>query len=264
MNKQRQVIYNLRNTVLTNEGIREEVYSFIDDLVEETVLSVCQDNIKPADWNIESLSERVSFLFNQSSILNDDIELDQQKIFDLIRDKAKSLYDERVIKLQDKLNALKSVLESEDLETDNSEGNPFQIETIERNTILETIDHFWNLHLKEMDYLREGIGLRGYGQQNPLHAYQKEGFLLFQQMIDNLRESVVRKLFYFDVQEKEELISQIEEEKARREQKSKQMELHHDSALDSNDDQRSAAPVDPDSAKKKLAEQRKARRKKRR
>ena len=140
----------------------------------------------------------------------------------------------------------------------------FQIETIERNTILETIDHFWNLHLKEMDYLREGIGLRGYGQQNPLHAYQKDGFVLFQQMIANLKEAVIRKLYFFDVQEKGELMAQIEEEKRRREQMAKRMELRHDSSLDGEPgaSPKSVAPKNPESAKAKLAQQRKARRRK--
>ena len=125
MNKQRQVVYNLRNTVLTNEGIREEVYTFIDDLVEEAVLTVCQDGMKPAEWDIDALSERFKFLFNSELPLKNDIELEEQKLFDLIRKEAKGQYDKRVVQLQAKLDELKKVLEDEEMHSEDDGEDPF-------------------------------------------------------------------------------------------------------------------------------------------
>ena len=133
---------------------------------------------------------------------------------------------------------------------------------IERDMALETLDHFWNLHLQEMDYLREGIGLRGYGQKNPLHEYQREGFILFQQMMGQYKEATVRKLYYFEVQEEQDLLEQIEGEKARRAAQQKKMQMIHQSSIESEDaeavDQTSK---DPNEQRAKLEAQRKARRK---
>jgi preprotein translocase subunit SecA len=107
-------------------------------------------------------------------------------------------------------------------------NKPFEFTTIEQDTLLEALDHFWNIHLQEMDHLREGIGLRGYGQKNPLHEYQKEGFLLFQGMLSELRESSVRRLFFYDVPDAKELFEQFQEEMRRRAELEKQMSMVHE------------------------------------
>jgi preprotein translocase subunit SecA len=135
-------------------------------------------------------------------------------------------------------------------------------ELIEQDTLLEAVDYFWRHHLQEMDHLREGIGLRGYGQKNPLHEYQKEGFVLFQQMLLELKESVIRRLCYHDVPPVEEVIKHIEQERARHEERQRQMKMVHGSDVTSesgaDDSGQSAIQGDERS---KLEAQRKARRK---
>jgi preprotein translocase subunit SecA len=98
--------------------------------------------------------------------------------------------------------------------------------------VLEAVDYFWRHHLQEMDHLREGIGLRGYGQKNPLYEYQKEGFTMFQQMIEEMKEAVVRKCFFHDVPSPEEIIAHIEEERRRRDALEGQMKLVHGSDVE--------------------------------
>ena len=128
--------------------------------------------------------------------------------------------------------------------------------------MLETLDHYWNLHLQEMDYLREGIGLRGYGQKNPLLEYQREGFLMFQQMMSQTQETVLRKLFYFEVQDREDLIAQIEAEKQRRLAQEKKMQLIHQSAIEPQAEGSAAVDVrNPDEQRARIEAQKKARRK---
>ncbi|MBN8548791.1 MAG: preprotein translocase subunit SecA [Deltaproteobacteria bacterium] len=273
MNKQRQVVYNLRNRVLSNEGVREEVLTMADDLLEEAVLGICNSEVKPRDWNLKQLSERYEFLFKSTCSLPNSSE--QQVIFDSLRKQARDLYADRVPKLSAKLSELESLSSNEAMpirvQISRSEDKPFDLTTIEQDTILETLDHLWNIHLQMMDHLREGIGLRGYGQKNPLHEYQKEGFLLFQRMLDGTKEAIVRKLYYYEVPEARELLAHIQAEQKRREALEQQMRLIHDSPVEGTQVESVAGPLpaggapqaarDPEEQRAKLEAQKKARRK---
>ncbi|MCB0309645.1 MAG: preprotein translocase subunit SecA, partial [Bdellovibrionales bacterium] len=222
MNKQRQVIYNLRWKILQNEGVRDEILDMLSDMIEEAVLANCDEGVKPLHWNIEQLRERYQFLVNSECPLGDDVQLEQQVIFDKLVAHARDLYASRAASLDQRLKALAEVhdqvfgVSADDI--DSGDSGTFDFNSVERDNFLSTLDHSWNLHLQEMDHLREGIGLRGYGQKNPLHEYQREGFVLFQQMIDSMRESLIRKLYYYEVPEPEELRAHLEAEKARREE----------------------------------------------
>ena len=264
MNKQRQVIYNLRSRILLNEKVREELLDTVADLVEESVVSVCDDTTKPINWDIKAILTRYEFLFNSKANLPHDIELERQKIFDLLRREATELYQRRVKELDARLQALANV-QAEVLRSSNGsdlevELEPYSFEHVERETFLSGLDHFWNIHLHEMDHLREGIGLRGYGQKNPLHEYQREGFELFQHMLENLRESVVRKLFYYQVPDPEELRAQLMAEQERRAKIEQQMKMVHQSTLETQEAEDAAPSKDPTAERARLAAQRKARR----
>jgi preprotein translocase subunit SecA len=120
-----------------------------------------------------------------------------------------------------------------------------------------------------MDHLREGIGLRGYAQKNPLYEYQKEGFVLFQQMLEEMKESVVRKLFYYNVPRVEEVIAHFEQERRRHEEQQRAMTLQHggesESEGDESEDDAAVGGVkSPDDQRARLEAQRKERRKERR
>lgn len=273
MNKQRQVVYNLRNKVLSNEGVREEVLTMADDLLEDTVLSICSDDMKPKDWPLDQITDRFEFLFKEKCTLPGSA--DRQVIFDNVRKQAREIYARRVPELSARLSELESLSANEAMpirvQISRSEDKPFDVTTIEQDTILETLDHLWNIHLQMMDHLREGIGLRGYGQKNPLHEYQKEGFLLFQRMLDATKEAIVRKLYYYEVPEARELIAHIQAEQKRREALEQQMRLIHDSPQESAEPEAAAAATnaggavepqrDPEEQRARIAAQKKARRK---
>ena len=262
MNKQRQVIYSMRSRILKNEAVHDEILEMIGDILEETVLAVCDEQQKPVSWNLKAIEERYKFLFNHEFRFSEDVQLERQAIFDHLRDRTIAMYEERFKELSGRLRAL-SELQAKAADWSLEDDGYFDFNEIERDTLLAALDHFWNIHLQDMDYLREGIGLRGYGQKNPLHEYQREGFVLFQQMLGSLQESVLRRLFFYEVPTPQELLAQIEAERKRREEIEKRMRLVHQSSLPDKAgvDNGAKQDKDPDSVRERMAAQRKARRK---
>ena len=268
MNKQRQVIYNLRARILRNEQIREEAYNIIDDIFESAVTAVCDEREKPIDWDLSKLSEKFAYVTGREFVFPENLPLEHQAIFDALRNQAKEIYRAHADEQSAKLVGLNEIGVSPQLNRGFVEhGAPVGFELIEQDTMLEAVDYFWRHHLQEMDYLREGIGLRGYAQKNPLYEYQREGFLLFQQMLEEMKESVLRRLFYHAVPSPQEVIAHIEEERRRHEDRERQMQLTHGSAeeteagLEAQDVDSDDASKSPDDERSRLEAQRKARRK---
>lgn len=270
MSKQRQVIYNLRSRLVAGDQIREEVLGMIHDLFEDSVLAVCQESIKPINWDIGSLQERFQFLTNVTLDKPEDLELEQQAVFDWLRKSAEAKYLDHVARMNEKLKGIEALGKREEsplmVQISRARNKPFDFTTIEQDTVLEALDHFWNIHLQEMDHLREGIGLRGYGQKNPLHEYQREGFLMFQGMLSELREGAVRRLFFYEVPDAEELFQQFQEEMRRRAEVEKQMHMVHENPSEPVGAQQAQAAatngaISPEEQRARLEAQRKARRK---
>ena len=261
MNKQRQVIYNLRSRVLRNDGIREEIFDIIDDLIEQSVEMFCDEKTKPIEWPLEKLAERYEFLFGRRFEFPSDLALDHQSVFDCLRASARSLYEEHREHQSQKLEGLREIGVSPQLNRGALGSDvPIGFEVIEQDAILEAVDYFWRHHLQEMDHLREGIGLRGYAQKNPLYEYQREGFVLFQHMLAEMKESIARRLCYHDVPPVEEVIKHIEEERRKHEERQKQMQLTHGSTEESIQADADQEKL-PESERTRLEAQRKARRK---
>jgi preprotein translocase subunit SecA len=234
MNKQRQVIYQLRGRILRNQDIRGEILDMIDDLLESAVIELCDEKVKPIEWPLDRLSERYQFLFAREFSFPSDIELSHQSLFDVLRTAARDFYRAHAEAQSQKLRGLREIGVAPQLNREsNSADTVIGFELIEQDNLLEALDLFWRHHLQEMDYLREGIGLRGYAQKNPLHEYQKEGFELFKQMREELKESVVRRLCYHEVPPVEEVIKHIELERAKHAERERQMKLVHGGEVES-------------------------------
>jgi preprotein translocase subunit SecA len=270
MNKQRQVIYNLRSRILRNEGIHEEVLDTIDDLLESAVTMVCDERIKPMEWELDKIVERFTFLTGREFQWPSDLDLGHQSIFDVLRENAHAIYKEHAHHQSSKLEGLSGIGISPQLNRGvMGRDVPVGFEVIEQDAMLEAVDYFWKHHLQDMDHLREGIGLRGYAQKNPLHEYQKEGFVLFQQMLEEMKETVVRKLFYYDVPRVEDVVAHFEEERRRHEEREKHMTLQHGSEAEPDPDasenaEPPAGSKNPNDERARLEAQRKERRKERR
>jgi preprotein translocase subunit SecA len=216
------------------------------------------------EWPLEALADRYQFLFGRAFAFPSDMVLDQQTIFDALRNSARSMYAEHVAAQTEKLKGLREIGVSPQLNRGAlSSDAPIGFELIEQDTLLEGVDYFWRHHLQEMDHLREGIGLRGYAQKNPLYEYQKEGFELFKQMLLELQESVVRRLCYHDVPPVEEVVKHIEAERRKHEERERQMQLVHGSDIESvvESESSSSGDVGTQGERARLEAQRKARRK---
>ncbi|MFL2711130.1 MAG: SEC-C metal-binding domain-containing protein, partial [Candidatus Actinomarina sp.] len=175
LNQQRDVIYRWRRQLLRSENIEDLILEWRDDVIEDV-----QNSIENYKTQYESLDEFSNYVDDELSLLLSD-NIKKQLLKDL------ELNDNLDIRL-----SLKN-LYSKNLESDNE-----NFMNLARMGSLSFIDQSWKNHLSEMDYLRSGIGLRAMGQRDPLVEYQKEGYDLFEELIDNVKLSVVRLLLNFE------------------------------------------------------------------
>lgn len=174
MNKQRETIYRQRREILEGKDLREYYLNLIDSLVEWYLDQHANKDKHPDEWDREALHQAI---FSQFGYDLNQLNLDWESV----------TYEE----LKEKLTAaLKDLYEQKEKLL-----GPERMREFERLIMLQVIDSRWKDHLLEMDYLKEGIGLRGYGQRDPLIEYKKESFEMFQQMLDRIEEDAVRYLF---------------------------------------------------------------------
>ncbi len=188
LNQQRDVIYRWRRQLLRSENIEDLIFEWRDDVIEDV-----QNSIESYKTQYESLDEFRNYVDDQLSILLSDNVKKQ-----LLKDQE----------LNDDLDISTSL---ENIYLKNFESDKENFMNLARIGSLSFIDQSWKNHLSEMDYLRSGIGLRAMGQRDPLVEYQKEGYDLFEELIDNVKLSVVRLLLNF------EKVSQDNEKKEKKE-----------------------------------------------
>ena len=194
MNKQREVIYRQRREVLERENVRPIVDDMIGDLVAGVVEGYASDRHASQDWDWDGIGERMLELFNVR------LNLDEAERRDLNRDR-----------LTEKLYGLIQEAYQQQDERNGAE----QMRQLERIILLQVVDTHWKEHLLNMDHLKEGIGLRGYGQKNPLNEFKKEGFNLFLTMIETVKEQIVGTLLRVQVVKNDE-VARMEEEQRRK------------------------------------------------
>ncbi len=183
LNKQRMVVYEERRRVLHGEDLRDQVLNFIEETVDAYVDAETRDAFAE-DWDLDQLWTALRQLY-PISLSPDEIwdneEHPDSRDVDVLRDKIKTdifdAYDAREAALGEEV-----------------------MREIERRVVLSVLDRKWREHLYEMDYLREGIGLRAMAQRDPLVEYQREGFDLFKAMMEAIREESVGYVFNVEVQ----------------------------------------------------------------
>ncbi|MGQ9485604.1 MAG: preprotein translocase subunit SecA [Desulfosoma sp.] len=190
MNQQRELIYRQRREALKGGNLKPAIMDMAEELLLDIIASTTDEKSYAEDWNLEALQREVQRLFG-SGLVPSAAELSDMRPEDL-----KALLWQRV---QERYDAREKEL-GENLTRD-----------LENYVLLQTLDSLWKDHLLNMDHLKEGIGLRGYAQQDPLVAYKREAHALFDDMIHRLKEETVRVLFHVQVRQ-EEKVQQLPQE----------------------------------------------------
>ena len=174
MNSQREIIYGLRNTALKSVNVRERLFEMIEDVIDSLLEQFTDPAGVPDDWDMDGFfTEFVTIFFCHIKLSDDQMAtLTHTSFREMIIDFVKKSY----------------LHKAEIIDTDSLAWN-------ERVILLSTIDELWKEHLYEMDQLKEGIGLRGYGQRDPLIEYKREGFILFESTLDQINTSTLKTLF---------------------------------------------------------------------
>lgn len=229
LNKQRQAVYGLRSKILEGKEIEEELNEIMLDVIEEMILKACPEGVRPVEWDVEGLKGNLSQLIKKEISFGFDSKLSTQQIFDEVKQIALTALHERIQYQTGRLKNLEAAASGAEASVSFS---TFEYREVARNAFLEHLDKFWNMHLQDMEDLREGIGLRAYGQKNPLYEYQAEGFKLFQDMLFQFKVGVLREIFYMEFLDEESFRAAIAEEQRRREALKNQMKTHHEAVLD--------------------------------
>ncbi|KRE97935.1 preprotein translocase subunit SecA [Paenibacillus sp. Soil766] len=180
MNQQREIIYKQRRELLESENIREVIEGMIGAVIERIVKAHCPEEQIPEEWELQEVAN-----FVNNNLLHDDAQITDQTIWGKEQDEIIELIKELVSKRYD--------------ERETEIGAEFMRE-FEKVVALRAVDSKWMDHIDAMDQLRQGIHLRAYGGTDPLREYQFEGFEMFQEMIDNIREEVAMYIMKAHVQ----------------------------------------------------------------
>ncbi|MBN2468927.1 MAG: preprotein translocase subunit SecA [Deltaproteobacteria bacterium] len=178
MNKQREVIYEQRGRIIHGEDLKEDILEMVEELAEDLAARYANPDLPPSERDFRGLQEELFTLFSFRLHLSqqEQDDLNEEQLRDLIVTKAKEVYRQK--------------------EADYGETIFRHLQTF---CALQTIDLLWKEHLLNLDHLKEGIGLRGYGQRNPLQEYQREGFEMFQGLIERIKEQTVSRFFRIQV-----------------------------------------------------------------
>ncbi len=190
MNQQREVIYRQRREALRGADLKTVVQDMIEDLLEDLVQECSNEKTYAEDWDLDKLNVECARLFGlQKGFTVESLgDITQADLLDHLLEAVQQRYEAR-----------------------EREFGPTVMQDLQNYILLQTVDSYWKDHLLNMDHLKEGIGLRGYGQQDPLVAYKREAHQVFQEMIERVKEETVRLLFHIQIQ-REDQVQQLRQE----------------------------------------------------
>jgi preprotein translocase subunit SecA len=178
MNQQREVIYGQRRKILLHDDLKENIFMMVDKITNHGMDVHANEKIYPEDWDYPALIEYLEGFFAPTGKLSSDFleKLSREELKEAIIKTAQEAYENR-----EKLFG---------------ESNMRELEKV---IMLKVVDTKWEEHLDAMEMLRQGVGLRAYGQKDPLIEYKFEAFEMFQQMLENIQEDIVRYMFRINI-----------------------------------------------------------------
>jgi preprotein translocase subunit SecA len=195
MNKQREVIYTQRREILAGQDIRNSFLDMLDDTIEDIAETYCIEKTPAQEWDWQSIGELVFKCFNLHLDLSQEMlgRLNTTNFRDTLKEQAHAIFQAKIAELGDEL-----------------------VDHLIKVMMLQSIDTHWKDHLLNIDHLKEGIGLRGYGQKDPKQEYKKEAYNLFMEMIVRIREEVVERIYWVQVNHEDEIEEIAEEQRSRK------------------------------------------------
>jgi len=198
-NDQRQVVYQQRNDLLSDDDISDVITNVRDDVVNSTISAYVPPSSLEEQWDVPGLEQAVKTEFaTQLPIqqwLDDDQRFDEEQLRDKVVVEVQANYEANYAHVGDAMRE------------------------VERQIMLQLVDNLWKDHLTNMDQLRQGIGLRAYAQKNPKQEYKRESFELFEQLLENIKHETIRYLSHVQVSSQDDV--------ARMEQQRKNQALNH-------------------------------------
>jgi len=199
MNRQREVLYALRREIINTVNPKEILLEMADETIDDALADIAHEKIYPEEWDIEALNELLERQFavniekpgDNELILQGKVRLEldhcnRNKLHDAIMDVVAQAYEAK----------------EENIEPD-------FMRHVEKVIMLQVLDGLWKDHLLGMDHMKEGIGLRGYAQKNPLTEYKKEGFDLFGAMMARIKEETTEYLFKVQIDQEAEMTDEF-------------------------------------------------------
>jgi preprotein translocase subunit SecA len=179
MNKQRETIYGIRRSALEGKDQRDYIIGIAEDIARELVDTYCARELHPTQWNVTQFLAEVNseFGIDAKAVGADPTALNHDQLSDAIAEAVAKKYADKETQL-----------------------TPDLMRWLERRIILDVVDGQWKDHLLSLDHLKEGIGLRGYGQKDPLVEFKKEAFILFEDMMTRIDNETIRYLYNVQVQ----------------------------------------------------------------
>ena len=227
MNKQREIIYGQRNQVLDGEDIHETVMKMIDDTIENNVNMFCASDLNKDDWNLSALNEFYrGWLVTDGSTFSfstDELEkTDKQDLIDELKRRAKVMYEENEKLFDDDGSTMRE---------------------IERVYLLKSVDTYWMDHIDNMEQLKQGIRLRAYGQRDPVVEYRLEGFDMFDEMIESIKQDTAKLVLLVPRRVME--FKKAQEERARAQKELEQMAAAQHKVILKNPNESTARRLTP-------------------
>jgi preprotein translocase subunit SecA len=201
MNSQRQVIYDRRLAALERESIKDEVLELIDSVLENLIDNHCPEKEYPENWDLNAFKAELRhiYLLNLEFKSEDIPGLTRERLFDQVKAAVLTFYEQKERLYGDEI-----------------------MRKIERYAVLITIDRHWRDHMYEMDQLRTGIGLRAYGQRDPLVEYKREAFRIFSDLIEIINKDIISMVYRLQVQ-----LPDKSREERRRDTRRREMQAIH-------------------------------------
>ncbi len=191
MNKQREVIYTQRREILAGQDIRESFLEMLDETIEDITSAYAIEKVSPHEWDWQGIAETVYKYFNLQLDLPQEMigRLTPVNFQSMLGEQANAIFTARLKEMGDEL-----------------------MDHLIKVMMLQAIDTHWKDHLLNIDHLKEGIGLRGYGQKDPKQEYKKEAYNLFMELMLRIREEVIERVYWVQITHDGEEIEEIEEE----------------------------------------------------